>query len=67
MQVAYHAVLSKGVLACSFARSILQVACYKVAKSVTEQAVREPLHQGELAGLVNLLADRMTVQDTSWQ
>lgn len=26
--------------------------------------MREPLHDGKLAGLVNVLADRMTIQDT---
>ena len=42
----------------------MQVACYKVAKSVTEQVVREPLHEGKLVGSVNMLVDRMTIQDT---
>ena len=56
--------MRKGILAGSFARSILQVGCYKVAKSVREQVVREPFHDGKLVGLVNMLADRMTTQDT---
>ena len=42
----------------------LQVACYKVAKTLTEQVVREPLHEGKLDGWVNMLVDRMTIQDT---
>ena len=41
-----------------------KVACYTVAKSVTEQAVREQPQQGELVGLVNMLVDDMAVQDT---
>jgi hypothetical protein len=64
LQVAYQAVLSKGIPAGSFARSVLQAACYKVAESLTVQAVREQPHQGELAGLINMLADRMAIQDT---
>ena len=64
MQVAKQAVLSKDIIAGSFARSILQVACDMVAKSVTEQAVREQPHQGEFVGLVNMLVDRMAIQDT---
>ena len=44
LQVAYQAVLSKGILVGSFARSIWQAACYKVAKSATEQAVMEKPH-----------------------
>ena len=54
----------QGIIVGSFACSILQVACYKVAKTVTEQVVREALREGKLAGLVNMLAGHMTIQDT---
>ena len=64
MQVAYQAVLSKSIHVGSCARSILQVACYKAANSVAEQAVREQTHRGELVGLVNMLVDRMAIQGT---
>ena len=42
----------------------MQVACYKVVKTLTEQVETEPLHEGKLAGWVNMLVDRMTIQDT---
>jgi hypothetical protein len=41
-----------------------EVQCNGFIESATEQTVREPLYQGELVGSVNMLADRMTIQDT---
>ena len=63
--MAYQAVLSKGILAGSFPRCRLHAT--KVAKSVTEQAVMEQPHQGDVVGLVNMLAALMAIQDTGWQ
>ena len=64
MQVAYQAALSKRIPVGSFARRVLQVACYRGAKTVTEQVAMEPLHEGKLVGLASMLVDRMTIQDT---
>ena len=64
LQKAYKTIVGKGIPAGSYARSLLQVACSQVAREV--QASMQDLpnpHEGALVSLVNMLAERMAIQD----